>query len=248
MAERLGTGLQNRLQRFESARDLQIVKRTPTEKLGFFGFNFILIMLLNIVFSSILSFFNIILLESPNYYQSELDNIVNKFRVKIMNKEECEKLKNEASNIYNDISEILLNNEDYENDSNEIKELKILRKKANAIEQYISVVGNCSYGYLEINNINIANKYIGANINYVLKDEYCIDFITVEIENYVTYLVVNNKSKDYIVNYEWSDKNKISTGSGEMSVPKNHIKRIFNNRENPNLKKISLYGINCKEY
>lgn len=182
--------------------------------------------------------------ESPNDFEYKLSDIVRKFKSDIMDKDECEKQKRAADDLADDIKKAIQD----EDNSDEIIELKKLEKEANALEEFIASVGNCGNYVPSIQNFNLANTRVGANIAIITKDKYCIDVISVSIGNYIAYLGENNSSKNYTVTCKWKTPNSMNAGNVTMGLPVLSVRHIYDNREKPIQKNISVFGITCKEF
>jgi len=203
-------------------------------------------MKLTLLFTSILLFGFYSLPESPNDFDYKLSDIVRNFKSDIMDKDECENQKRAAGDLADDIEDAIKNVDEYNSD--EIIELKQLEKEAIALEEFISSVGNCGNFPPTIKNFNLANRRVGANVSIIIKDKYCVDVISVSIGNYVAYLGENNTSKNYTVTYNWKAPTGMNTGNGTMGLSKLSVRHIYNNREKPSQKNISVFGIACKEF
>lgn len=199
------------------------------------------ILLTSILFSI---FFN--LKKNPSDFDNNLSEIVTVFKSNIIDKNECEDQKNAAADLADEIKKAINNEDDY--DSDELIKLKKLEKEAIAVEEFIASVGNCGNYIPSIKNFNLANSRVGANVNNVIIDEYCVDIISVSIGNYVAYLGENNSVKDYTVTYKWKAPNGNTTGSGKMGLTKFCVRHIYDNREKPKQKYISILGITCTEF
>ncbi len=184
--------------------------------------------------------------DSPNSFDYRLTTIAQAFKQEIMNKDECEKLKEEASDLKGDIENDLYSNNEYSPD--EINELKKLKEEAEALEGYIEVVGNCGNDFFPIEHLHLANKRIGGSITALIKDKYCVDVITVTIGRYIAYLGENNSTKDYKVSYNWYVPKGIISGSGKMVIESKTVRRIYDNREDPKQERATISGITCLEY
>jgi len=184
--------------------------------------------------------------ESPNDFDNRLSDIVRKFKLEIMDKDECEKQKRAADDLSDDIEDAIKNKDEYNSD--EIIELKKLKMEAEAVEEFIAAVGNCGNYIPSIKNFNLANKRVGASVSSIIKDRFCVDVITVAIGDYVAYLGENNSAKNYTVTYKWKAPNGLNTGNGTMGLSGLSVRHIYDNREKPNQKNISFLGITCKEF
>lgn len=198
-----------------------------------------------LLISSIMLFASYDLQESPTHFDNGLADLASKFRSVILNKDQCEYLKIAANDLAKDIDEAISEENKYT--VSELTELKILKKEAEAMEEFIAAVGNCGDSYPSVDNFKLANERVGANVTVILKDKYCVDVISVRIGEYVTYLGLNNSSKSYTITYKWKSADGMTNGNGTMGLSKNHIRQIFNNRENISLKKISVSAITCQE-
>ena len=94
-----------------------------------------------LLITSIFIFNSFVLRESPNDFDYRLSDIVRKFKLEIMDKDECEKQKRAADALSDDINDAIKNTDEYNYD--EIIELKKLEKEAEALEEFIAAVGNC---------------------------------------------------------------------------------------------------------
>lgn len=199
-----------------------------------------------IIASLIFLGFSNFLQKTPSDFDYELSDIARNFRDEVMNEDECEKQKSAAEELADEIEDALDMQDEYNSD--EIFELKKLKKEAEALESFIAAVGYCGGNILSIDAFNLANQRVNASVNYVIKDKYCVDVILVTIDDYVAYLAKNNYSKNYTVAYKWKAQNGMSTGNGRMGISKFGLRHIYNNREKTSQKDISVFGITCKEF
>jgi hypothetical protein len=181
-----------------------------------------------------------------NYFDTELSAIAQKFLYHIMDEDECAKLKLAAYYLTEEIKSEIKKAHKYNSD--QIAKLKGLKKEAEALEYFISVVGASGNDIISLENFNLANKRVGAGIENVVKGKYCIDVISVTIGKYVAFLGVNASDKNYTVSYKWSSTNRLREGSGTMGVTTFSLRRICDNRDDPKMIKISVSGITCKEF
>lgn len=184
--------------------------------------------------------------ETPADFDHDLSDIARKFRVEIMNEDECEKLKRAADDLVDEIEDAIEIEDEYTYD--EILELKKLKKEAKALEKFIAAVGDCGNYMPSIEEFNLANRRVHARVSYVIKGKYCVDIVLVEIDDYVAYLAENNSSKNYTVSYKWNTLNRMNTGNGTMGLSNFSMRHIYNNRENTEQKNISVFGITCQEF
>jgi hypothetical protein len=198
---------------------------------------FLLILFLSFGFSN--------LKDNPSDFDYKLSEIVNKFKQEIMDKDECNKQKNETYYLSRNLEEALNLEGQYTQD--EKYELRKLKKEADALEDYISSVGDCGNFSPTIEYLNLANERIGGSISYLIKDKFCVDVISVTIDDYVAILLENNTNKSFTISYQWTTSDGILKGNGTMGLPKRSVRHIYDNRDNRDRKNISIIGITCNE-
>lgn len=184
---------------------------------------------------------HLLILESPEDFESKLNDIVAKFKREILDKQECEKYKREADDLVEEIKKSI-NSGDYTNE--EVSKLNKLKGESEALEEYIAAVGGCANYVPSISDFNLANKRVKGNITQVSLNKFCIDIFSVEIDNYIVYLGVNNTSNNYTVSYNWKSATG-NGGSGTMGLTSKCVRHIYDNREHTNRKKITISNIKC---
>lgn len=184
--------------------------------------------------------------QSPYDFDSELSEIARSFRNEIMDEYQCKRLKGDAEDLANEIEDAMEEEEEYSAD--EMRQLRQLKKEAEALEQFIAAVGHCANYLPSISEFHLANERVRADVSYVSKDQYCVDFVVAKIGNYVAYLAVNSSSNNYTVSYKLEAPNGRGKGSGTMGLPKSSVRHIYDNRDDVNKNRISVYGVSCKEF
>jgi hypothetical protein len=182
--------------------------------------------------------------DTPKDFEYKLSDIVRTFKLEIMNEDECEKQKWAAGNLAEEIKNAIENTDKYTSD--EIVELKKLKGEAEALKEFIMAVG-CGNYILSIKNFNLANERVGAKVVNLIKDKYCVNVITVSIGDYVAYFAENNSTNSYTVEYKWKSPipNGMNTGNGTMGLWGLSVRRMYDNREKPSQKNISIFEIIC---
>lgn len=186
--------------------------------------------------------------ESKKYsdFDSELTQIVNEFKTNIMNKDKCEDLYNRAYYLADEIENSIEDDDNSEYENNKLEELK---KEAKAVEDFIRSVGNSANNLpIKMDLIYLANKRINSTITEKTKYNFCVDIITISINNYVTTMAFNKTSSNYTVTYKWKLSSAFNTGSGNMGLPTNSVRHIYDNRELPSQKQIIITSMNCIHY
>ena len=183
-----------------------------------------------------------------NNFEYQRTDIIQKFKQGIMDKSECENQKREAGYLAREIENAIEKEDNYT--APEISNLKTLKKEIEALEDYIAVVGNCGNNLLSLENFNLINRRVQGDVLNFGNQKFCIDITTVRIGNYIVYLAENNTLNNYTISYKWQGKHKkgLSSGKGEMGLSQKSLRRIYDNRNQPLSKNISVYEISCKEF
>ena len=183
--------------------------------------------------------------DSPNDFDYRLSNIASQFIQEIMDQDKCENHRREASQVVRDIEDALKLDGEY--DSNEISMLKKLKNEAEALEEYIACVGGCGNSVPTIDEINLANERVGGSISRVFKDKFCLDILCVTINDYTSFLVLNNRSKQYDIACSYKTPNGLHSGNLKASLPTKCMRHLYDNRENTSQRNITVINITCKE-
>lgn len=181
-------------------------------------------------------------------FEYELTDIIQKFKQGIMEKSECENQKREAGYLAREIENAIEKEDNYT--AVEISNLKTLKNEVEALEDYIAVVGNCGNSLLSLENFNLINSRVQGDVLNLGNQKFCVNITTVKIDNYIVYLAENNTSNNYMVSYKWREKHKngVSSGKGEMGLSQMSLRHIYDNRNQPSRKNITVYGVTCKEF
>ncbi len=182
---------------------------------------------------------------SPSDFELKLSYIARDFRDNIMDEDNCKHLMNDASRISSDIEEELKNNE---YSATEIAEFKKVKKKAEALEAYIGAIGGSTNAMPTISEFNYANSLVRGDVAIVFQGKFCIDIISVKIDNFTAYLGENNSISNYSVSYKWKAPDGISKGNGTMGLPKKTVRHIYDNRDKPMRKSIIIYEVTCTTF
>jgi len=184
--------------------------------------------------------------KSNTDFESELLNVANEFQKNIMNEDKCDEQRRNADNLVDDIEEELKEEDKYSSD--EIRKLKETRTNAEALYSYIGVIGGLGYKYISKEAFYKANSILNAKLIDVSKGKFCVDLISVSIENYIVYIAENNGNSSFRLDYKYKGNDKFNNGQGYMGLRQGYIGQIYNNREKPNEKKITFYEVTCKKF
>jgi hypothetical protein len=181
--------------------------------------------------------------ETSTDFDTQLTAVATDFKTNIFDQQKTEAANKKAADISDAITDAL--NEDGIAKA-EIKKLEGLKKDAEALEDYISSVGDLSGGFATIEKLNLANARVNGNISSVQKGDFCTDIISVSIGDYICYLAENNSSKIISVNYKWKGPDGTKSGSGTVQVFANSIHTMYSNRKDKDTKEVKFMGLVCK--
>jgi hypothetical protein len=181
---------------------------------------------------------------STDDFNAQLDAVVTDFKQNIFDEQKCQAASSKAGSIADAIEEAL-NGDGL--DKGERKKLEGLKKEAEALEDYISAVGDINGGFITVEKMNLANARVHGDISAVQKGDFCTDIVSVSIGDFICYLAENNGSKIISVNYKWKGPDGAKSGSGTVTVYANSVHAMYSNRKDHEVKKVTFMGLVCKE-
>jgi len=171
---------------------------------------------------------------------------VKEFRIKVLEKEECERLVEDASRLVEEIGKALTLNTDY--NENDLIALRKLKKETEAVEIFITIIGSTRNNNLSNKDFELANQRVKSDVSYNVKDDFCIAVLKVTVGDYVTYLAHNKSSKNYTIYYKWNSDIGKTFGNGNMGLTKFSMRHLTDNRDNTEQSNITVTEITCKEF
>lgn len=198
------------------------------------------------LFFLLFSFSSAFCQDSPRDFEYRLSDIARSFRNNIMDEDDCARLRNEAGDLAIEIEDAIEEEEEYS--STELQELRGLEKEAEALEDYIGVVGGGGSHLLSIDDLQLANKRVRGAISYLSRGKDCMNVLTINIGDYVCFLGENASASNYTASYAWKVSGSYSKGNGTMGLPARNLRHIYDNREKPQQKAIVVYEVSCKPF
>lgn len=180
-------------------------------------------------------------------FTSKLNSIVNSFVANIMDEYECTKNAKDAEELGSDIKEYL---EDEFDDLtlNDKRTLIMLQKQAEALEVYIHLCNNSGNGIPTIEEFQIVNDLVNADVAYLYKDKFCADFFQIRIKDFMCLVVVNNKTTGCNIKFNWKVPSSGISGRVDSGFPEQSI-RSFNNNQTYKINgNIVIENVICKSF
>lgn len=184
--------------------------------------------------------------QSLRDYDYLMTRIAENFVENIIDKDECKDLMYEAQHLKDEIETLLEERKGLSN--NEISALKKLQSEANALEDFISSVGDIYSSNISIPDLYLANYRVKARIDKYKTEKPNISLMKITIGEYVCCLLTNETYSNYKVTYKWNVSGKVNRGSGEMGLPQKTARNIFNNRDDLTINSINVFGIESKVF
>lgn len=183
--------------------------------------------------------------QSVTSFQAELNNIHVEISRNLIDQNNCSDLANRAHQLSSDIEDAL---EDGNYTRREVSQLREIRNESRAASDFARSVGDCSKGIVSIQDFYTVNQSIRSTLKNVKEGTYCVDVISIAINDYSSYMAVNNSSNNYTVSYSWISSSSYKRGSGTMGLSSNSMRAIYTNRDNPDERDIEVNNISCQVF
>jgi hypothetical protein len=180
-------------------------------------------------------------------FESDLSSIASSFVENIMDDYKCNGFSMDAEDLGEEIKKFL-NDESDDLTANEQRVLNSLQKKAESLEVYINMCCGSSVAYPTVEEFQIANELVQANVAYLSKDKYCVDFIQISINKFICVAVINSNTTGYNVKFSWKSQNSGISGKVDMGVAKKSIRPFCNNHSEKIKDNLVFQNVTCKAF
>jgi hypothetical protein len=179
-------------------------------------------------------------------FRYELKSIANSFIMNIMDQYKCEDSRSDAEDLADEIKEY--KEDQSENLSYEEKQsLSLIQNQSESLEEYITMCCSSSSSHqITLKEFNLANELVHADMAYLNKEKYCIDFIEIRINNFVCLAYINDKASAYNIKFNWKAQNAGLSGKIDSGISKQSIGTYFNNRNNELKGNVTFVNVECK--
>lgn len=155
----------------------------------------------------------------------------------------CSSAKRAAYNLSIEIQEAIDGRNGYGYSAEQIRQLKIYKDQAKALESLIAFFGECGNGYISLVDFTIGLDRMGGEMAYISRDGDCVDLAVVTLYNFKAGVAINNSAASYKINYRWNWKN--TSGSFDGGIPMRSVRMIYSNRENKSMGNVSVKKQSC---
>ncbi|MGL4598621.1 MAG: hypothetical protein ACRCYO_13980 [Bacteroidia bacterium] len=177
-------------------------------------------------------------------FDKQLNDVVAEFKTNVMDQQKSQATAQKAADLAERISDAM--NEDGVSKTDR-KKLDELKKETEAIEAFITAVGDSEGGFATAEKMNLANNRIRSEMNSVQKGDFCAGVMEIIIGDFSCYLAENSGKEITAVTYRWKGPNGTKSGSGTVNVFASSVHPMYNNRKDPETKKITVMSMSCKE-
>ena len=178
--------------------------------------------------------------QNSSALEYKLQGIVSNFKAGA----DCSEMLRATSNLTQDI-ETELNNSSIK--PSEESKLNQLNKETVAVEKFIASVGGCRKDMLNMDDLQLANQRFNASVTHVFSGKHCVNFFKVELGEQIAYLAKNDSSKAITIDYKWTNHNGSSAGSGNMGIIPHHLRNVYDNQDNKEIKSIKFTHVACSD-
>jgi hypothetical protein len=180
-------------------------------------------------------------------FESDLSIIANSFVENIMDNDKCNDYSRDADDLGEKIKKYL----DDESDNlslNEQRALASLQKQAESLDVFINMCCGSSAAYPTVEEFQMANKLVHADVAYLSKDKYCVDFVEISINEFICVAVINNITTGYNVKFSWKSQNSGVSGKVDMGIAKKSIRPFYNNHSENYKGNFTFQNVICKAF
>lgn len=179
-------------------------------------------------------------------FNHDLDGIVAEFKMNILDRDHCMRLKVDASKLAREVKQYV---KDSPGLDNEMKmEFLEIAKKGKALRVYISCLRDTGMYITSLRQFNYANDFIYGDIEYMKKSQYCAEVLILSIDEFVAYIVKNPEPKGFMIRYSWKKPHEIGGGTITLPVYEESVQILFDNQIHPERTEIELFNIICKPF
>ena len=179
-------------------------------------------------------------------FNVNLDSIVEEFKMNIMARDHCMRLKRDASVLAREVKKYVKATPDLNADMKE--EFLEIAKKGTALKVYISCLRDTGMYITSLKQFNYANSFIYGDLEYMHKAQYCTEVLILNIDEFVAYIVKNPESKGFMIRYSWKKPHEIGGGTITLPVYEESVQILFDNQMHPERTEVELFNIICTPF
>jgi len=198
-----------------------------------------------LVLSIILCINESLLADKIEEFRYELKSIANSFVSNIKDQDKCDDYIYDAGNLADEIKRYLVN--ESENLSYEEKQsLSLLKNQSESLKEFVTICCGSSSSQITLEEFKLANELVHADVSYLNKDKYCIDFIEIRVGDFICLAYINNEASAYSIKFNWRAQSAGLSGKINSGINKQSIYIYFNNRTDALKGNLTFINVECK--
>ena len=121
-------------------------------------------------------------------------------------------------------------------------------RDASCVKYAIEALRDTGWTMTPIEKFERGCDVLGADLDYINKDQYHVYIIQVTVNEFVAHLLENPDSHGNLVRYSWKKAFEIGGGIVNMALYENTVMRIFDNEFQPERYPAEVFNIVCKPF
>lgn len=182
--------------------------------------------------------------EAP--YKLKLTDLVIRFQADVYEVEKCRVLMKEASALSREVKKFMRATSTLTVEEKEI--LLNLSKDASAVKYTIEALRDTGWTITPISKFERGCDILGADMEFINKDQYCVFLIQVTVNEFVAHLLENPDLHGNMIRYSWKKAYEIGGGIVNMALYESTVMRIFDNDTKPERYPAEVFNIICTPF
>ena len=178
-------------------------------------------------------------------YDSQLSSIARDFRTYILDEDRCEDLARDAEYLADELEDAIDDAEDDQVSAYELNELRRAKRQAEALADFIWVIGSIRSIPLPEEDMWIGKQLVGGDFFELANQSFCTKVIVYTLKDYVTYLAQNESAQNYTVKRTFLVSGHYASGRVNMGLPSRHVRPVWDNREELNQSGLQIKEAAC---
>ena len=180
-------------------------------------------------------------IEAP--YTARLTDIVHRFQDEVYEVEKCRVLMEEASGLAREVNKFMRATPTLNQEEKEV--LTKLAKDAAGVKYAIEALRDTGWTITPIAKFERGCDVLGADLDYIKKDQYCVYIIQVTVNELAAHLLENPSANGNMIRYSWKKAYEIGGGIVNLALYGESVNRIFDNESKPERYPAEVFNLVC---
>lgn len=182
--------------------------------------------------------------EAP--YKAKLHDIVVRFQDHVYEVDKCRVLMKESLALSREVKKFLRVTSTLTTEEKDL--LLNIAKDAASVKYAIEALRDTGWTITPIDKFERGCDVLGADLDYINKDQYHVYIIQVRVNDYVAHLLENPDPHGNMVRYSWKKAYEIGGGIVNMALYEKTVMRIFDNESKPERYPAEVFNIVCTPF